>query len=450
MRHPSHRKLRGIGIFAAALAFGASVLASPALAAPASATAGPVSRTPAKGTPQLVKTSKTQTIRQLVKCGGMMYAVGSFTTISQGGRNFTRNGVFSFKSTAPYSVSKLNPNVNGEVNSIDFNGSNCSDAYIGGDFTSVGGTAVKDIAKISTSTGNVVSGFRHNASDTVETVLAVRGHILVGGRFTSVNGSGRNYYASLDPSTGKGDGFIALNPSGHVTGNPAQVYNQQLSHGGNLVLVEGNFTSVGGKARQQIFMANVRGSTAQVTGWTSPEFKQHCVTNEAFYVRSAAWAPGDSTVYTASTGFHPLNWVKGTFPLTGLCDTVAAFPAAQRSVSHKWINYSGCDSYFSVGADSGAVYAAGHPRWAHNANGCNTAGPGAITDHGLQGLDPNTALPELRPDSTPVYSMSRANADDMVITSAGLWISSSNRYGSQYCGQKPDHSGICLLPYPVA
>jgi hypothetical protein len=446
MRHPNHQKLRGIGIFAGALALGASVLASPALAAPASAAAGPVSRTPAKGTPQLVKTSKTQTIRQLVKCGGMMYAVGNFTTISQGGRNFTRHGVFSFKSTAPYSVSKLNPDVNGIVNSIGFNGSNCSDAYIGGDFTSVGGTAAKDIAKISTSTGNVVSGFRHNASNTVDTVLAVRGHILVGGRFTSVNGSGRNYYASLDPSTGKGDGFITLNPSGHVTGNPAQVYNQQLSHGGNLVLVEGNFTSVGGKARQQIFMANVSGSTAQVTGWTSPEFKQHCVTNEAFYVRSAAWSPGDSTVYTASTGFHPLNWVKGTFPLTGLCDSVAAFPAAQRSVSHKWINYSGCDSYFSVGADSGAVYAAGHPRWAHNANGCNTAGPGAITDHGLQGFTPGSGTLETV-NGSPRYSMSRANADDMLITSAGLWIASTNRFGANACDSHGGHAGICFLPY---
>ena len=36
----------------------------------------------------------------------------------------------------------------------------------------------------------------------------------------------------------------------------------------------------------------------------------------------------------------------------------------------------------------------------------------------------------------------RANADDMLITSAGLWIASSNRYGSQYCGRVPGHSGI--------
>jgi hypothetical protein len=44
------------------------------------------------------------------------------------------------------------------------------------------------------------------------------------------------------------------------------------------------------------------------------------------------------------------------------------------------------------------------------------------------------------------YTMSKANADDMVITRAGLWIASSNRWDSDSCGPDADHSGICLLP----
>ena len=56
-----------------------------------------------------------------------------------------------------------------------------------------------------------------------------------------------------------------------MVSNTTQVYNQQLSHGGTLDLVEGDFTSVGGLPRQQIFMLNVGGTTATVTGWTSPE-----------------------------------------------------------------------------------------------------------------------------------------------------------------------------------
>ena len=50
-------------------------------------------------------------------------------------------------------MSSWNPTVNGIVNSIAFNGSNCADAYIGGKFTTVNGTTVKNIAEISTTTG---------------------------------------------------------------------------------------------------------------------------------------------------------------------------------------------------------------------------------------------------------------------------------------------------------
>ena len=57
-----------------------------------------------------------------------------------------------------------------------------------------------------------------------------------------------------------------------MVSNPTRVYNQQLSHSGTLDLVEGDFTSVGGQPRQQIFMLNVGGPTATVTGWTSPEW----------------------------------------------------------------------------------------------------------------------------------------------------------------------------------
>jgi hypothetical protein len=376
----------------------------------------------------------------------MMYAVGTFTTIGQNRTTYTRNNAFSFSATAPYTVSGWNPNVNGEVDTIAFANGQCGDAYLGGTFTSVNGTSVTNIGEVDTSTGAVVTSFGHSANGPVETMLGYGNHLLTGGHFTTINGSSRNYYASLNPSTGADDGFINLNIQGTVSNGPRQIYNQQLSHSGNLLLVEGLFTSVAGQPRQQIFMLNLSGSTAALTGWTSPEFSQHCVTKQAFYIRSAAWSPGDSTVYIADTGFHPINWTSGSFPLYGLCDASAAFPATQMSVSHTWIEYSGCDSYYSVAADAGAVYAAGHPRWAENANGCNKAGPGAVADPGLQGLNPSDGT-VVTSGGTPVYSMSRANADDMLVTSAGLWIASTNRYGFATCMGVSGHAGVCFIPY---
>jgi hypothetical protein len=335
----------------------------------------------------------------------------------------------------------------------------------------VTGTSVQNIAEIRTDNGTVVTRWLHRANGEVDTLLRTpNGHLLAGGKFTSINGSSAApYFASLSLSTGNNDGFLNLKISGHYhycdpsTGKcsvtfPTQVYNQQLSHDGTRDLAEGVFTSVGGLPRQQIFMLNLAASPASVTGWTSPEwdgskgnlpggYPYQCWFSESFYIRAAAWSPGDSTIYTATTGFHPWNQPTGTFPRTGLCDSTAAWPATQSPVLHKWINYTGCDSLFSAAADNAAVYVAGHPRWANNPDGCNFAGTNAVPDPGLQGHSPSTGGVLVNATGKAIYSMSRANADDMLITGAGLWIASTDRFGSSFCGSVGGHSGICFLPY---
>ena len=435
------------------------------LAVPGLAASGPVSPTPAAGTPQFTAYNGTTTevMRQLVQCGGTMYAVGSFTTIKRYSTTYTRNNIFSFSATSPYTVTSWNPNVNGIVNTIAFNGTNCSTAYIGGKFTSVHGTAVKNIAAVSTSTGAVVTTFGHNANGMVETIVSAKGHLLTGGYFTAINGTIRDYLASLNPATGKDDAFVhGLNIQGNyqfpgVANNATRVYNQQLSHSGTLDLVEGDFTSVGGRGRQQIFMLDLSGTSAAVTGWTSPEWDgsvpqttipYQCWTSEPFYLQAAAWSADDSTIYIATTGFHPWNLPKGTYPRSGLCDAAAAFPATQASVRHIWVNYTGCDSLFAAAADASAVYAGGHERWSQNPKDCDAQGPGAIVDPGMEGLSPATGADMLNSQGAALYTRGRGlGADDMLVTGAGLWIASDNYDGTNYCGGVPGHAGICFLPY---
>jgi len=426
--------------------------------------AGVVSATPAYNTPHLVATddNPVQQIRQIVQCGNTMYAVGTFGTIKRQSLTYTRYNVFSFSATAPYTVTSWAPNVvgtsssvTGVVNSIAFNGGNCADAYIGGSFTSINGTTVKNIAEIDTTTGNVVTAFAHSASGSVQTMLGVNGHILAGGYYTSIAGGSTDpYMTSLNPTTGKDDGFLHLNISGNyqfpgVTGNATRVYNQQLSHSGQLDLVEGDFTSVGGQARQQIFMLNVAGAQATVTGWTSPEFNGNCATVEPFYVQAAAWSPDDSTVYIGTTGFHPNGQPTGATPRTGLCDAAAAFPATQAPVSHTWVNYTGCDSLYAAAADSKAAYFAGHERWSMNSNDCDALGPGGYPAPGMEGLQPSTGALYVNAAGTAgYYSRARGlGADDALVTSGGLWIGSDNLDGSQTCGSATNVAGICFLPY---
>src|SRR5215831_19389254 len=115
MRFTFRWKTSGGAVLAAAtLAVGLAGYAAPAGAAPAARNAGPaaspatgkaspaarvaslasggVSAEAAVGTPQLNKTGTSQeVIRQLVQCGGTMYAVGRFTQINQAGVVYTRN-----------------------------------------------------------------------------------------------------------------------------------------------------------------------------------------------------------------------------------------------------------------------------------------------------------------------------------------------------------------------
>ncbi len=440
-------------------------------ASPAATPSGPVLSTPVTSTPHLLPNGSDQ-IRQIVQCGDTMYAVGTFSQIRRNSTTYARENVFSFSATKPYAMTSWAPDVNGIVNSITFSGGNCADAYIGGKFTEIGSTSVRNIAEIDTTVGNVVTTFGHSASAKVETLASYGNHIIVGGSYTYINGSPADpYLTSLSPVTGKDDGFIRLNISGSyqyagVSANSTNVYNQAISHGGTLDLVMGDFTSVGGLPRQQIFMLNLATTPATVTAWTSPQwdgsqgeatptdptagYPYQCATVEPFYIQAAAWSPDDSTVYIGTTGYHPNGWPIGATPRNGLCDAAAAFPSTQGTVYSDWINYTGCDSLYSVAADASAAYFAGHERWSENPNDCDAQGPVAVPAPGIEGLDPATGDLMLNSQGTAgLYSRSRGlGADDMLVTSAGLWIASDNFDGSEMCGGTEGLAGLCLLPYP--
>lgn len=486
-----YRRWRG-GAAAAVLAVGLAGAALPAASASAATTAaaGPVRSTPAADLPHLLSTAPAEQVRQLVQCGATMYAVGSFTQIKRNSTTYTRDNVFSFSATSPFNVTSWAPDVNGIVNSIAFSGGNCADAYIGGKFSKIGSTAVKNIAEVSTSTGAVVTAFGHSASAQVQTLISVKTHVIVGGYYTSINGSTADpYMTSLNSTTGKDDGYVKLGISGNynypgVTSNATRVFSQAVSHSGTLDLVMGDFTSVGGLARQQIFMLNLAGTNsagkaaATVTGWTSPQwdgsageatpahpangYPYQCATNEPFYIQAAAWSANDSTIFIGDTGYHPNGWPVGATPRNGLCDAAAAFPATQRPVTDLWINYTGCDSLFAAAADGSAAYFGGHERWSQNPQDCDAQGPGAVPAAGMEGLTPGTGALLLNSGGGALYTRSRGlGADDMLVTSAGLWIASDNGnfatvdnkqvwQSSQTCGGVSGLAGICFLPTPAA
>lgn len=264
--------------------------------------------------------------------------------------------------------------------------------------------------------------------------------------FTNVNGVSRTRMASLNPTTGAVTSYLNVDISGAYpkTGG-AKVYNSQLSNSGDKLLIEGVFTSIKGQPRQQAAVLDLGATTVGLDGWTSSEPSQSCY--QSWYVRAGAWSPDDRLIYFATTGYKPTSGPgSGTSqPRAGFCDAAVAFPATAASVSHLWVNYSGCDSYYSVAADADNVYVSGHERWANNPNGCDVAGPGAVSRPGIASMDPRTGLVT---GWNPTRSLG-VGSHHLLVTGAGLWVASDTWKdgNAQMCGGQLKHGGICFLPY---
>lgn len=409
---------------------GALAAAIAAFGAGSPASAATVSAAPATFTPYI--TSADSTVRQLAQCGSTMYAVGTFTTIgSPLGGPFTRNNVFSFNATTGV-VSSWNPNVNGTVYSLALT-SNCATAYLAGAFTTAHGTAVKNLVKVSTSTGAVDTAFKPVPSGSVYRVLISGTHLLAGGSFTTIGGVTRAAMASLSLSTGKADSYVNLNITGALVNSTRKVYSFALSNGGTKLLVMGSFLAVGGVDRQQIFMVDLGTTSASLDTWYSPLFDEACKPYLSYYLQAAAWSPDDATIYTGTTGR------EGVSPL---CDTVAAFSsAADSALQPMWVNPTGCDSLFTVAADDTNVYAGGHQRWMSNFGVCEQENPNSVPRQGIADLSPADG-------SVTPWDPSRSRghgADAMLLTSTGLWVGSDNFFASDSCAGVY-HPGICFFP----
>jgi hypothetical protein len=414
-----------------------------AMALPGAAQAATPSTTAASWTPYLLSNPKDQVVEELEPCNGTMYAVGTMTAVGRGAATYARSNAFSFSATTGV-MTNWAPQVNGTVRSIAFS-PDCSTAYLGGMFTTVNGVSASRLVAVDTTTGAIRTAFKHNANGQVDTVRYAHGAVIIGGAFSSVNGASRTRMASLDPTTGTATNYLNLSITGAYPNTGGKVYDSHLSSSGNKLLIVGVFTSIAGQPRSQAAVLDLGATSVTLNGWTSPELAQPCAIQ--FYVRSANWSPNDSTIYVATTGYKPTSGPgsSNSGPRAGLCDAVAAFPAAATSVTHTWINYTGCDSYYAVAADASNVYVSGHERWANNGNACDVAGPGAVSRPGLASMDPTTGL-------ATAWNPTRAlghGSHQLLVTSAGLWIASDTWTdgNAQKCAGAPKHGGICFLPY---
>jgi uncharacterized delta-60 repeat protein len=186
-----------------------------------------------------------------VQADGKILVGGSFTSLGGQARNRIARlnpdgtldtGFDPGTGGDPPSVSSLAVQADGKI-------------LVGGSFTSLGGQARDSIGRLN-SDGTLDAGFNPGASNSVYS-LAVQpdGKILVGGRFTSLGGQARNYIGRLNPDGTLDAGF---NPGAGGGWFPS-VSSLAVQPDGK-ILVGGDFTILGGQARNYIGRLNPDGT----------------------------------------------------------------------------------------------------------------------------------------------------------------------------------------------
>ena len=194
-------------------------------------------------------------------------------------------------------------------------------------------------------------------------------------------------------------------------------------------------------------MLNLAASPATVTGWTSPEwdgsdpaYPYQCATVEPFYIQAAAWSPDDSTIYIGTTGYHPNGWPVGRPPVTG-----CATPPPRSRPPRPGPAQLGQLHRLRLAVLGGRRRQHRLLRRARavviNPSDCD-ARARAVAAPGFEGLSARPALLTFNPTRGRGLG-----ADDMLDTTAGLWIASDNQNGASQCAGKSGRAGICFLPY---
>ncbi len=191
--------------------------------------------------------------------GSTVYLGGNFTTIY----GTARVGIAAVDATTA-ALTPWNPNAGGgnidtRVKALAVNGNT---VYAGGDFYTIGGQARNFIAALDATTG-LATAWNPNADNLVSALeISADGQVVyAGGTFTNIGGQARSRFARLWAATG-----LALGPP--TADANAEVRTMALSGDGTVLYVGGVFTNIGGQARNRIAAIAASGNGfGTVTPW---------------------------------------------------------------------------------------------------------------------------------------------------------------------------------------
>jgi len=357
--------------------------------------------------------------RASTEIGSVVYVGGAFSKIFEpsSGKNYARHDLYAYNESTKL-VTSFAPTFNGTVWGL----AHSPDGrylYAAGSFSTVNGVARQGLAQFDLTTGALTS-FNAHLNAQARTVQYLAGHLIVGGLFSAVNGTSRVGLASLDPTTGALQSYVNAKLAGSVSSSAGAtgVYHSAVNPAGTQMALAGNFTSAGGATHWRTILLDLGATSATVSAWNAPILQQPCNSNTIpNYVTGLSYSPDGTWFAMSTTGYRNLS---NGFPLSQtVCDAVARFSSTgSGGVVPTWVNYTGCDSLYSVLVRPDAVYVGGHQRWLSNPSACDQAGPGALSRPGIGAVSPTTGQTL---SWNPTRSRGRG-ADFLEMTNLGLTI----------------------------
>ena len=324
-------------------------------------------------------------VRTSTVIGSTVYVGGNFSEVFEpvSGESFARTNLFAFDENTGF-VTSFTPEINGEVWALEPSPDGRY-LYVAGDFNAVHGVPRKGLAQFDLRTSALTS-FNAHLDGRVRTVNLVGGHLIIGGAFSHVKGVPRVGLASVDPTTGALQPYVNAKLSGSVTSTagPTEVLHSAVNAAMTQMAVTGNFKSAGGRTHWRTILLDLRAASATVSTWNAPILQQPCSSPATpNYVADLSFSPDGNWFAMVTHGFkNPSGPLAAT-----VCDAVSRWSTTPGNHTPTWVNYTGCDSLFSVLVTSDAVYVGGHQRWLDNSV-CNAAGPGAVSRPGIGAVDP--------------------------------------------------------------
>ena len=373
----------------------------------------------------------------IAEAGGRVFVGGTFTSARNTDQpTQSRSRILSYTKATGVIDSFWAPSFDGDVNALAVSPDGAW-LYVGGAFTTVNGSPLAHLVKISTTDPNLVDpAFSTRPDHPVQDMeLTARGLVL-GGNFETIGNVSRARLAAVDPATGAALDWFNVPVTDPRLYDP-YVLELDVSADGHWLVFGGNFKVVGGRSRNQLAVVDLSTPQATVADWSTERFVPNCaaVYNETYF-RGVSISPDGSYFVVNTTG----AWGGAA----SMCDTATRWelPPAVRGTDLQptWVTYTGGDTHWAAEVTESAVYVGGHQRWENNPTptpGGDNDGPGAVSRPGIAALDPTSGVPL---SWNPGRDRGRG-VEAMLATNDFLYVGSDTNYWGGLLRQK-----LAVLP----